>query len=136
MISLAAVKTKKKVPEKQGNNREVGYKKPPVGKQFKKGVSGNPNGRPPKDFALNDHIREIANKPLGRSKKTMLEAVISTVYDEALNGNMTAVNFLADRILGKPAQTLGVKDISDEPIKVFDIDGMEDWCPKKSNSSG
>ena len=126
MISLAAVKTKKKVPEKQGNNREVGYKKPPVGKQFKKGVSGNPNGRPPKDFALNDHIREIANKPLGRSKKTMLEAVISTVYDEALNGNMTAVNFLADRILGKPAQTLGVKDISDEPIKVFDIDGMED----------
>ena len=56
----------------------------------------------------------------------MLEAVISTVYDEALNGNMTAVNFLADRILGKPAQTLGVKDISDEPIKVFDIDGMED----------
>ena len=126
MISLAAVKTKKKVPEKQGNNREVGYKKPPVGKQFKKGVSGNPNGRPPKEFALNDHIREIANKPLGRSKKTMLEAVISTVYDEALNGNMTAVNFLADRILGKPAQTLGVKDISDEPIKVFDIDGMED----------
>jgi len=126
VISLAAVKTKKKVPEKQGNNREVGYKKPPVGKQFKKGVSGNPNGRPPKDFALNDHIREIANKPLGRSKKTMLEAVISTVYDEALNGNMTAVNFLADRILGKPAQTLGVKDISDEPIKVFDIDGMED----------
>ena len=126
MISLAAVKTKKKVPEKQGNNREVGYKKPPVGKQFKKGVSGNPNGRPPKDFALNDHIREIANKPLGRSKKTMLEAVISTVYDEALNGNMTAVNFLADRILGKPAQSLGVKDISDEPIKVFDIDGMED----------
>ena len=126
MISLAAVKTKKKVPEKQGNNREVGYKKPPVGKQFKKGASGNPKGRPPKEFALNDHIREIANKPLGRSKKTMLEAVISTVYDEALNGNMTAVNFLADRILGKPAQTLGVKDISDEPIKVFDIDGMED----------
>ena len=109
MISLAAVKTKKKVPEKQGNNREVGYKKPPVGKQFKKGASGNPKGRPPKEFALNDHIREIANKPLGRSKKTMLEAVISTVYDEALNGNMTAVNFLADRILGKPAQTLGVK---------------------------
>ena len=118
MISLAAVKINKK-PVKQVNNRT---KKG----TFKRGASGNPNGRPPKEFALNEHIREIANKPLGRSKKTMLEPVISTVYDEALNGNMTAVNFLADRILGKPAQTLGVKDISDEPIKVFDIDGMED----------
>ena len=127
MISLAAVKTKKKiVPEKQGNNREVGYKKPPVGKRFKKGTSGNPKGRPPKEFALNDHIREIANQPIGKTKKTMLESVVNTVYQEALSGNMTAVNFLADRILGKPSQSIGIKDISEEPIKVFDIDGLDD----------
>ena len=127
MISLAAVKTKKKiVPEKQGNNREVGYKKPPVGKRFKKGTSGNPKGRPPKEFALNHHIREIANQPIGKTKKTMLESVVNTVYQEALSGNMTAVNFLADRILGKPSQSIGIKDISEEPIKVFDIDGLDD----------
>ena len=127
MISLAAVKTKTKiVPEKQGNNREVGYKKPPVGKRFKKGTSGNPKGRPPKEFALNDHIREIANQPMGKTKKTMLESVVNTVYQEALSGNMTAVNFLADRILGKPSQSIGIKDVSDEPIKVFDIDGLDD----------
>lgn len=127
MISLAAVKTKTKiVPEKQGNNREVGYKKPPVGKRFKKGTSGNPKGRPPKEFALNDHIREIANQPIGKTKKTMLESVVNTVYQEALSGNMTAVNFLADRILGKPSQSIGIKDISEEPIKVFDIDGLDD----------
>ena len=127
MISLAAVKTKKKiVPEKQGNNREVGYKKPPVGKRFKKGTSGNPKGRPPKEFALNEHIREIANQPIGKTKKTMLENVVNTVYQEALSGNMTAVNFLADRILGKPSQSIGIKDISEEPIKVFDIDGLDD----------
>jgi hypothetical protein len=127
VISLAAVKTKTKiVPEKQGNNREVGYKKPPVGKRFKKGTSGNPKGRPPKEFALNDHIREIANQPMGKTKKTMLENVVNTVYQEALSGNMTAVNFLADRILGKPSQSIGIKDISEEPIKVFDIDGLDD----------
>jgi len=127
VISLAAVKTKKKiVPEKQGNNREVGYKKPPVGKRFKKGTSGNPKGRPPKEFALNDHIREIANQPIGKTKKTMLEAVVSKVYEEALGGNMTAVSFLSDRILGKPSQSIGIKDISEEPIKVFDIDGLDD----------
>jgi len=127
VISLAAVKTKTKiVPEKQGNNREVGYKKPPVGKRFKKGTSGNPKGRPPKEFALNEHIREIANQPMGKTKKTMLESVVNTVYQEALSGNMTAVNFLADRILGKPSQSIGIKDISEEPIKVFDIDGLDD----------
>lgn len=126
MISLAAAKTKKKLPVKQGKNREVGYKKPPVGKRFKKGTSGNPNGRPKSGFALNEYITELANIPVGRSKKTMLESVVHTVYQEALGGNMTAVNFLADRILGKPNQSIGIKDTTDEPIKVFDIDGLED----------
>ena len=125
MISLAAAKTKKKLPVKQGKNREVGYKKPPVGKRFKKGTSGNPNGRPKSGFALNEYITELANIPVGRSKKTMLESVVHTVYQEALDGNMTAVNFLADRILGKPNQSIGIKDTTDEPIKVFDLDEVE-----------
>ena len=55
----------------------------------------------------------------------MLEAVVNKVYEEALNGNMTAVNFLADRILGKPNQSIGIKDTTDEPIKVFDLDEVE-----------
>ena len=124
VISLAAVKTKKVVKQPKNNDKKL--KGGITGKGWVKGQSGNPKGRPPKDFALNDHIREIANKPLCRSKKTMLEAVVNTVYQEALSGNMTAVSFLSDRILGKPSQSIGIKDISDEPIKVFDIDGMED----------
>ena len=125
MISLAAAKTKKKLPVKQGKSREVGYKKPPVGKRFKKGTSGNPNGRPKSGFALNEYITDLANVEI-KNKKTMLEAVVAKVYKEALDGNMTAVNFLADRILGKPNQSIGIKDTTDEPIKVFDIDGLED----------
>ena len=125
MISLAAAKTTKIVPEKQGNNSEVGYKKPPVGKRWKKGQSGNPNGRPKSGFALNEYITDLANVEL-EDKKTMLEAVVGKVYEEALDGNMSAINFLADRILGKPSQSIGIKDVSDEPIKVFDIDGLDD----------
>ena len=125
MISLAAAKTKKKLPVKQGKSREVGYKKPPVGKRFKKGTSGNPKGRPKSGFALNEYITDLANVEI-KNKKTMLEAVVAKVYKEALDGNMTAVNFLADRILGKPNQSIGIKDTTDEPIKVFDIDGLED----------
>jgi len=125
VISLAAAKTKKKLPVKQGKSREVGYKKPPVGKRFKKGTSGNPKGRPKSGFALNEYIIDLANVEI-KNKKTMLEAVVAKVYKEALDGNMTAVNFLADRILGKPNQSIGIKDTTDEPIKVFDIDGLED----------
>ena len=113
---MAAAKTTK--PDKQVNNRT---KKG----TFKKGVSGNPSGRPPKEFALNEHIRSMANQPMGKTKKTILEAVVSKVYEEALDGNMTAINFLADRVLGKASQSIAVRDATDEPIKVFDIDGLD-----------
>ena len=88
--------------------------------QWQKGQSGNPNGRPKKDFALNDHIRSLANAEDDK-KVTLLQKVVETVYDEALNGNMTAVSFLADRILGKPQQSVSLKEESNEPIRVIEI---------------
>ncbi len=126
MISLAAAKTKKKVAVKQRKNSDKKKNDNLVKHQWKKGQSGNPNGRPKSGFALNEYITELANTPVGRSKKTMLEAVVNTVYQEALGGNMTAVNFLADRVLGKPNQSIGIKDTTDEPLKVFDLDEVED----------
>ncbi len=124
MISLAAAKTKKKVAVKQQKNSDK-KNKHLVKHQWKKGQSGNPKGRPKSGFALNEYITDLANVEL-EDKKTMLEAVVGKVYEEALDGNMTAINFLADRILGKPSQSIGIKDVSDEPIKVFDIDGLDD----------
>tara|TARA_E500000305_G_scaffold35017_1_gene26587 strand:- start:1749 stop:2123 length:375 start_codon:yes stop_codon:yes gene_type:complete len=124
VISLAAAKTKKKVAVKQQKNSD---KKNVhlVKHQWKKGQSGNPNGRPKSGFALNEYITELANVEL-EDKKTMLEAVVGKVYEEALDGNMTAISFLADRVLGKASQSIAVRDATDEPIKVFDIDGLDD----------
>jgi len=124
VISLAAAKTKKKVAVKQQKNSDK-KNKHLVKHQWKKGQSGNPNGRPKSGFALNEYITDLANVEL-KDKKTMLEAVVGKVYEEALDGNMSAINFLADRVLGKPSQSIGIKDVSDEPIKVFDIDGLDD----------
>ncbi len=123
MISLGASKTK--VAVKQGKNSDKKKNDNLVKYQWKKGQSGNPKGRPKSGFALNEYITNLANVEL-EDKKTMLEAVVGKVYEEALDGNMTAINFLADRILGKPSQSIGIKDVSDEPIKVFDIDGLDD----------
>ena len=122
MISLGASKTK--VAVKQGKNSDKKKNDNLVKYQWKKGQSGNPKGRPKSGFALNEYITDLANVEL-EDKKTMLEAVVGKVYEEALDGNMTAINFLADRILGKPSQSIGIKDVSDEPIKVFDIDGLD-----------
>lgn len=123
MISLAAAKTK--VAVKQQKNSDKKKNEHLVKHQWKKGQSGNPKGRPKSGFALNEYITDLANVEL-EDKKTMLEAVVAKVYEEALDGNMTAINFLADRVLGKPSQSIGIKDVSDEPIKVFDIDGLDD----------
>ena len=122
MISLAAAKTTVAVKQQKNSDKK---NKHLVKHQWKKGQSGNPNGRPKSGFALNEYITELANVEL-EDKKTMLEAVVGKVYEEALDGNMSAINFLADRILGKPSQSIGIKDVSDEPIKVFDIDGLDD----------
>ena len=124
MISLAAAKTKKKVAVKQQKNSDK-KNKHLVKHQWKKGQSGNPNGRPKSGFALNEYITDLANVEL-EDKKTMLEAVVGKVYEEALDGNMTAISFLADRVLGKASQSIAVRDATDEPIKVFDIDGLDD----------
>ena len=122
MISLAAAKTTVAVKQQKNSDKK---NKHLVKHQWKKGQSGNPNGRPKSGFALNEYITDLANVEL-EDKKTMLEAVVGKVYEEALDGNMTAINFLADRVLGKPSQQIGIKDVSDEPIKVFDIDGLDD----------
>ena len=122
MISLAAAKTTVAVKQQKNSDKK---NKHLVKHQWKKGQSGNPNGRPKSGFALNEYITELANVEL-EDKKTMLEAVVGKVYEEALDGNMTAISFLADRVLGKPSQQIGIKDVSDEPIKVFDIDGLDD----------
>ena len=125
MISLAAVKTKKKKVVKQPKNNDKKLKGGVTGKGWVKGQSGNPKGRPKSGFALNEYITELANVEL-EDKKTMLEAVVGKVYEEALDGNMTAISFLADRVLGKASQSIAVRDATDEPIKVFDIDGLDD----------
>ena len=53
--------------------------------------------------------------------KSMLENVVARVYEEALDGNMTAVSFLADRMLGRPNQSIGIREETNEPIKIIDM---------------
>ncbi len=88
--------------QKPNDDYDVGYAKPPVETQFKKGQSGNPKGRPPKDKSQ----RQVALRVLSEKQRlngqprgarvlyTGLELVIMTVKQMAAAGHNQATKLL------------------------------------------
>ena len=72
------------------------------GRPFKKGQSGNPNGRPKTQFTIADILRKIsAEKSAENEKKTNLEMICSKAIEQAIEGNKDARNWIADRSEGR-----------------------------------
>jgi len=87
-------------------------------KPFEKGVSGNPGGRPKWK-----QVTEIMKTETNQEK---LAVIVDKVFDLALEGNMRAIEFIADRLEGKVAQRVEVASNSDQPIKVFEFVSIDD----------
>ena len=88
-------------------------------KPFEKGASGNPGGRP--------KWKQVTELMKTETNQEKLAVIVDNVFDLALEGNMRAVEFIADRLEGKVAQRVELSTKSDEPIKVFDIEGLDDY---------
>jgi hypothetical protein len=81
---------------------EIGYWKPPKKSQFKKGISGNPSGRPkkPSDSA-SELMKELQSKVIinenGKRKViTKSVGINRQVVNKALSGNLSAARLVAD----------------------------------------
>lgn len=77
---------------------------PPEHGKFKKGQSGNPNGRPKKLPQLDVLLDSV----LGESKDgvTAAEAILKALRAKATKGDVRAAEMLLERAYGKPKQSI------------------------------
>lgn len=75
---------------------------------WKKGESGNPNGRPRRTIVTDCIVRELlsaAEDGDGDKARSLAKSLVS----RALNGDMRAAEICLDRVEGKPDQTIHVR---------------------------
>ena len=87
------------------NKYEIGYGKPPKDQQFKKGASGNPNGRPKGSKNTYTLLQEILNqnlevvengKTINISKKA---AMLLQLVNKGVKGDIKAITALLPHML-------------------------------------
>lgn len=70
--------------------------------QFSKGVSGNPNGRPVKEFSITEGIREYLAEDDPERKKARKDIIVEKVVSMALKGDKEMIKYVIDRLEGSP----------------------------------
>lgn len=93
-----------------GNGKyDIGYGKPPVSGQFKKGQSGNPRGRPKGKPTLDGMVEKLLSQFIavtadGKQKYVRRdEALILSAYAKALKGDSRSMKLLIDIIARRQA---------------------------------
>jgi hypothetical protein len=112
------------------NHGAVGYGNPPEHTRFKKGLSGNPSGRPKGTLnvatALKKTLREkiVINENGRRKTVTKLEAAFKQLVNLAATGELRAIQLLsalARSIEEQPNQQSGPQtELGDADQKVLD----------------
>ena len=86
--------------------------------RWKKGESGNPNGRPKKEYAIPDMLRSILaeDDKMIAEKRSNLESICRTAVNQAKGGDKDARNWISDRTEGKAIDRIIQKIDDDELI--------------------
>ena len=88
---------------------------------FKPGQSGNPNGRPKKEFCIPDILRELASQPSSfdpTGKMTRLQRICKKALELAEGGDKDARNWIADRMEGKAIDRIISRNADNDEIVI------------------
>lgn len=89
-------------------------------KPFKPGQSGNPKGRPKKEFSIANILESMLNNPDPfdpEQKRTALEAICKKAIALAIGGDKDARNWVADRFEGKALERV-LKQKSNDILEI------------------
>ena len=114
------------------DDESVGYKNPPSNSRFRKGVSGNPRGRPKgsRNLAtlMKRALREkVAVQENGKRKLiTKSEAIVKQFVNKAASGDLRALTQLAkfqclaeEFAVPKPIDTSNLESLTDEELEAI-----------------
>src|SRR5689334_11055739 len=92
-----------------GAGYAVGYGKPPPETRFRKGISGNPRGRPRRKSDLPSLLAEALdrqNASRKRKPRTQREAIVAALVEKSADGDLRAVKLLFElmRQIGLPPE--------------------------------
>lgn len=73
---------------------------------FQKGQSGNPGGRPKREWTWAEELIKASNELETKTGKTFKELISRRVILEAANGNMIAAKEAFNRMDGMPKQSI------------------------------
>jgi hypothetical protein len=90
------------------------------GNRFKKGQSGNPNGRPKELPALKELMKKIMSTEDKNGIQTA-EQILEAVKKRALDGDIKAAELLLDRAYGKVVTPVATTDSEGKDIAQLNI---------------
>ena len=80
------------------------------------GQSGNPNGRPKRGLALTDVLREHMDASAEGDGVPRKQRVAEKLYELAMAGNVHALEYIGNRLDGKPTVALSLAGGEDSPL--------------------
>ena len=80
------------------------------------GQSGNPNGRPRKGLALTDVLREHMELSDEGDSVPRKQRLAEKLYELAMAGNVSAIEYIGNRLDGKPTVALSLAAGEDSPL--------------------
>ena len=87
-----------------------------IGNRWKKGQSGNPNGR---RNAYTDLIKEFSFTKVGDKERR--DIIVNKLFQLAERGDLNSIKFIVERLEGKSRETKEVTHKT-EPIQIMSID--------------